>query len=173
MRHRKAFFTFSADEWRRLLIDRLFVRSDIFLCHVYPFFVQYFPLKVKEQKMGILLLLNWEKVVECVLLCLLFLLLSRSLNDIKIKAPCGARHSSVDSPVLGSKPIYATSMYSQTLYYVRHCVEKRTKTNKKMPGSGCGSVGRAVASDSRGPQFKSSHRQNLYWTLVTVLQRRK
>ena len=27
-------------------------------------------------------------------------------------------------------------------------------------GSGCGSVGRAVASDNRGPQFKSSHRQN-------------
>ena len=27
-------------------------------------------------------------------------------------------------------------------------------------GSGCGSVGRAVASDTRGPQFESSHRQN-------------
>ena len=26
-------------------------------------------------------------------------------------------------------------------------------------GSGCGSVGRAVASDSRGPRFESSHRQ--------------
>ena len=26
-------------------------------------------------------------------------------------------------------------------------------------GSGCGSVGRAVASNSRGPQFKSRHRQ--------------
>ena len=26
-------------------------------------------------------------------------------------------------------------------------------------GSGCGSVGRAVASDTRGPRFKSSHRQ--------------
>ena len=26
-------------------------------------------------------------------------------------------------------------------------------------GSGCDSVGRAVASDSRGPQFESSHRQ--------------
>ena len=26
-------------------------------------------------------------------------------------------------------------------------------------GSGCGSVGRAVASDTRGPPFKSSHRQ--------------
>ena len=38
-------------------------------------------------------------------------------------------------------------------------------------GSGCGSVGRVVASHSRGPRFKSSHRQKfilniycqLYW----------
>ena len=38
-------------------------------------------------------------------------------------------------------------------------------------GSGCGSVGRAVASNSRGPRFKSSHQQKnilniyrqLYW----------
>ena len=29
-------------------------------------------------------------------------------------------------------------------------------------GSGCGSVGRAVAFDSRGPQFESSHRPNIY-----------
>ena len=35
-------------------------------------------------------------------------------------------------------------------------------------GSGCNSVGRAVASDTRGPRFESSHRQNLYWTLFTV-----
>ena len=28
--------------------------------------------------------------------------------------------------------------------------------------SGCGSVGRVVASDTRGPQFESSHWQNLY-----------
>ena len=38
-------------------------------------------------------------------------------------------------------------------------------------GSGCGSVGRAVTSNSRGPRFESSHRQKyklniycqLYW----------
>ena len=38
-------------------------------------------------------------------------------------------------------------------------------------GSGCGSVGRAVASDTRGPRFESDHWQNyilplyrqLYW----------
>ena len=28
--------------------------------------------------------------------------------------------------------------------------------------SGCGSVGRAVASNARGPRFISSHQQNLY-----------
>ena len=32
----------------------------------------------------------------------------------------------------------------------------------KLLGSGCGSVGRAVASDTRGPWFESSHGQNLY-----------
>ena len=31
-------------------------------------------------------------------------------------------------------------------------------------GSGCGSVGRVIASDPRGPWFKSSHWQKLYWT---------
>ena len=30
-------------------------------------------------------------------------------------------------------------------------------------GSSCGSVGRAVASDTRGPQFESSHQQNLHY----------
>ena len=35
-----------------------------------------------------------------------------------------------------------------------------------MLGSGCGSVGRAVASDTFGMQFVSSHWQNLYWTFV-------
>ena len=32
-------------------------------------------------------------------------------------------------------------------------------------GSGCGSVGRAVASDTRGLQLKSSHRQKIIYTL--------
>ena len=42
-------------------------------------------------------------------------------------------------------------------------------------GSGCGSVGRAVASDTRGPRFESSHWQNLLniYLLSTVLKRRK
>ena len=33
---------------------------------------------------------------------------------------------------------------------------------------GCGSVGRAVASGTRGLRFESSNWQNLYWTLFTV-----
>ena len=33
-------------------------------------------------------------------------------------------------------------------------------------GSGCGSVGRAVGSDTRDPRFESSRWQNLYWTFV-------
>ena len=39
------------------------------------------------------------------------------------------------------------------------------KTNCQL-GSGCDSVGRAVASNTRGPRFESSHRQNFYWKIV-------
>ena len=42
-------------------------------------------------------------------------------------------------------------------------------------GSGCGAVGRAVASDTRGPRFESSHRQlllNIY-LLLTVCRKDK
>ena len=35
-------------------------------------------------------------------------------------------------------------------------------------GQWCGSVGKAVASDTRGPWFESHHRQSLYWILNTV-----
>ena len=35
-------------------------------------------------------------------------------------------------------------------------------------GSGCGSVGRVVASDTRGSWFESRHPQILYWTLFIV-----
>ena len=42
-------------------------------------------------------------------------------------------------------------------------------------GSGCGSVGRAAASNTRGPGFESSHRQNLLnvYLLSTVLKKTK
>ena len=39
------------------------------------------------------------------------------------------------------------------------------ETNKKL-GSSCGSIGKAVASDSSGQQFESSNWQNLYWPFV-------
>ena len=43
------------------------------------------------------------------------------------------------------------------------------KVESELYGSGCGSVGRAVASDTRGPQFDSSHAQkyvvNVYYQL--------
>ena len=32
-------------------------------------------------------------------------------------------------------------------------------------GSGCGSVGREVASDTRDPRFESRHRQNFFYQL--------
>ena len=35
-------------------------------------------------------------------------------------------------------------------------------------GSGWGSVGRAVASNARGPRLESSNKKKLYWTLFTV-----
>ena len=41
------------------------------------------------------------------------------------------------------------------------------KISTKM-GSGCGSVGRAVAFDTRGPRFDSSHRQNFIEHLFII-----
>ena len=42
-------------------------------------------------------------------------------------------------------------------------------------GSGCGSVGKAVTSDTRGPRFESHHRKSFieHCKLSTVLKRRK
>ena len=39
---------------------------------------------------------------------------------------------------------------------------KWIKINFGKGGSGCGSVGRVVAFDTRGPQFESSHQQIIY-----------
>ena len=43
------------------------------------------------------------------------------------------------------------------------------QTPNNVVGSGCGSVGRAVASKSRGPRFESSHRQKFIFTLNICL----
>ena len=39
---------------------------------------------------------------------------------------------------------------------------------KSLKVSGGGSVGKAVASDTRGLRFKSQHRQSFYWIMLTV-----
>ena len=57
-------------------------------------------------------------------------------------------------------------------FYWSHCRSK-TKLQRELlsnVGSGCGSEGRAVASDARGPRFKFSHQQNLYGTFVYCQQ---
>ena len=48
----------------------------------------------------------------------------------------------------------------------------------RLQGSGCGSVGIAAASDTRGPRFESSHwqifiKRTFIYLLSTVLKRRK
>ena len=55
--------------------------------------------------------------------------------------------------------------------------DSRCKFTSKL-GSGCGSVGRAVASNIRGPRFKSSHRQKFIYfehlfPINCVFKRRK
>ena len=60
----------------------------------------------------------------------------------------------------------------EALYHL--AVYLRNGTN--ILGSGCGSVGRAVASDTRGSRFESSHQQTFIRNiclLSTVLKRRK
>ena len=48
---------------------------------------------------------------------------------------------------------------------------KLLDNNRYNMGSGCGAVGRVVASNTRDPRFESSQRQ--YYLLSTVLKRRK
>ena len=52
------------------------------------------------------------------------------------------------------------------LYMLAYYILEQAKRDSKYiglinltEGSGCGSVGRAVASDTRGPRFESSHQQ--------------
>ena len=55
-----------------------------------------------------------------------------------------------------------------------HCtLANRLRNFNDRLGSGCGAVGRAVAYDTRGPGFESSHRQlllNIY-LLLTVCRK--
>ena len=67
-------------------------------------------------------------------------------------------------------------VYGVDLQVIKHL---STSLNSRLKhffeGSGCGAVGRAVASDTRGPRFESSHRQlllNIY-LLLTVCRKDK
>ena len=46
---------------------------------------------------------------------------------------------------------------------------RATLTRTLILGSGCGSVGRAVASDTRGPRFESSHWQKFIYIMNICL----
>ena len=48
------------------------------------------------------------------------------------------------------------------------CGDLNVSLKDDSSGSDCCSVGRAVASDTRGPRFESSHRQNFIEHLFTV-----
>ena len=51
-------------------------------------------------------------------------------------------------------------------------ISKKVNSKQKLGnGSGCGSVGRAVTSDSRGPRFESSHRQKLYFLFEKIVNK--
>ena len=74
---------------------------------------------------------------------------------------------------IGSAYLYLGTFYAETINEFLHFPLK-----KKAGGSGCGSVGRAVASDTRGPRFESSHRQKFIntehlYTVNCVLKRQK
>ena len=57
-----------------------------------------------------------------------------------------------------------SSAHGQTFWRIIFCLERISVFGQWL----CGSVGRVVASNTRGPRFESSHRQNLfiYWTFV-------
>ena len=61
-----------------------------------------------------------------------------------------------------------TCLSTFLLTYIKCCINM---------GSGCGSVGRAVASNNRGPQFESSHRQtfisDIYLFTVSCIEKTK
>ena len=71
----------------------------------------------------------------------------------------------------------ATLQDQPTYRHSIHNVLCQSKNDTKL-GSGCDSVGKAVASDTRGPQFESSHWQKFIYiehlfTVNYVLKRRK
>ena len=62
----------------------------------------------------------------------------------------------------------ATLQDQPTYRHSIHNVLCQSKNDTKL-GSGCDSVGKAVASDTRGPQFESSHWQKFIYILNICL----
>ena len=53
-------------------------------------------------------------------------------------------------------------------HYFRRFLPNTSNLKLIIEGSGCGSVGRAVASESRRPRFESRHRQKFKLNILTV-----
>ena len=99
-------------------------------------------------------------------------------NWILIGSPICRKRISLKSGVAGSHRVkdFRRHVRFRAGHRVHELVWK-TKTIIFL-GSGCGSVGRAVASNTRGPRFESSHRQKFIniehlYTVNCVLKRRK
>ena len=61
-----------------------------------------------------------------------------------------------------------------SLAKLRHSTIFYDIVKEQIKGGGCGSVGRAVASNSRGLWFESSHHKKLYWTFsVNCIEKTK
>ena len=56
--------------------------------------------------------------------------------------------------------------HNRALYPIYFPIKKHLNIDPS--GSGCGSVGRVVASDIRGPRFESSHQQVFIMNIFTV-----
>ena len=70
------------------------------------------------------------------------------------------------NPVTGfNKQILKPFFTLKSTIIVYRCLGTK---NNLITGSGCGSVGRAVASNTRGPQFESSHRQEFIMNIFIV-----
>ena len=69
------------------------------------------------------------------------------------------------APQIISMKVYSVTL--QCLFLPHYNIWKIWAIETKL-GSGCGSVGRAVNSNTRGPRFDSSHGQNFNWTIIIV-----
>ena len=83
----------------------------------------------------------------------------------------------VEDFVTTQQPFWAQEFFVGIQKLLCHCCRSKklfaTYQSNTILGSGCGAVGRAVASNTRGPGFESSHRQlllNIY-LLLTVCRK--